>query len=267
MPAVMTVISPAKTLDFETPVAVGTSTEGRFNQEAAKLVDILRTCTVADLKGMMSLSDALASLNVERFSQWQLPMATERSKQALLAFKGDVYTGLDATTLTAGQLRQAQEQVRILSGLYGLLRPMDRILPYRLEMGTRLSNPRGSNLYDWWSDSLTRTLDDDLRKAGAKTLVNLASTEYFKAVKPKQLSVPVVVPEFRDLKNGQYKMISFFAKKARGMMVRFILENDLQSVDDLKAFDSAGYRFDAERSTANRWQFLRDEVSSYPNTH
>lgn len=260
MPAVMSVISPAKKLDFETVAPVDKVTEGRFNQEAAELVDMLRTCTVGDLQGLMSLSESLASLNVERFSQWQLPMDPAQSKPALFAFIGDVYQGLEATTLTPPQVVQAQDQVRILSGLYGLLRPLDRILPYRLEMGTRLSNPRGRNLYDWWGDALTATLADDVRKAGAKTLVNLASNEYFKAVRPGLLPVPVVTPEFRDFKNGQYKMISFYAKKARGLMVRYMLERDIGSVEDLKAFNWAGYRFDAERSTAERWQFLRDEV-------
>lgn len=260
MPAVMSVISPAKKLDFETSAPVDTVTEGRFNQDAAELVDVLRTCTVGDLQGLMSLSESLASLNVERFSRWQMPMDPAHSKQALFAFKGDVYQGLEADTLSPVQIQQAQVQVRILSGLYGLLRPLDRILPYRLEMGTRLSTPRGRSLYDWWGDSLTDALADDARKAGAKTLVNLASNEYFKAVKPKRLPLPVVTPEFRDLKNGQYKIISFYAKKARGLMVRYMLEQDITSVEDLKAFDWAGYRFDAERSTAERWQFLRKEV-------
>ncbi|MEX2320846.1 MAG: YaaA family protein, partial [Saccharospirillum sp.] len=167
MPAVMTVISPAKKLDFETVAPVDKVTEGRFNQEAAELVDMLRTCTVGDLQGLMSLSESLASLNVERFSQWRLPMDPAQSKQALFAFMGDVYQGLEATTLTPTQVEQAQDQVRILSGLYGLLRPLDRILPYRLEMGTRLSSPRGRNLYDWWGDTLTTTLADDVRKASA----------------------------------------------------------------------------------------------------
>jgi cytoplasmic iron level regulating protein YaaA (DUF328/UPF0246 family) len=260
MSAVMTVISPAKKLDFETPAPVNTATEGRFNQQAAELVDLLRTCSVGDLQGLMSLSESLATLNVERFSEWQLPMKRALSKQALFAFQGDVYQGLDASGLTVRELQKAQGQVRILSGLYGLLRPMDLILPYRLEMGTRLSNPHGRNLYDWWGNSLSETLASDLRKAGAKTLVNLASNEYFKVIKPRLLPVPVITPEFRDLKNGQYKMISFYAKKARGMMVRYILEQDIQSVDDLKGFDLGGYRYNAERSTDERWQFLRDEV-------
>nr|WP_028669806.1 peroxide stress protein YaaA [Saccharospirillum impatiens] len=256
----MSVISPAKKLDFETPAPVNTVTEGRFNQDAAELVDVLRTCTVGDLQGLMSLSESLASLNVDRFSRWQLPMDPAQSKQAMYAFVGDVYQGLEATTLTPLQVERAQAQLRILSGLYGLLRPLDRILPYRLEMGTRLSNARGRTLYDWWGDSLTSALANDVRKSGAKTLVNLASNEYFKAVRPKQLPVPVVTPEFRDLKNGQYKIISFYAKKARGLMVRYMLEHDVDSVEDLKAFNWAGYRFDAERSTTDRWQFLRDEV-------
>lgn len=259
MHPLMTVISPAKTLDFETPAPTSTSTRCRFESEAADLVDIMRTYTTADLQSMMSLSEKLARLNVERFSQWRLPMPQADSKQAIFAFKGDVYSGLDAESLSQPQFEKAQQTVRILSGLYGLLRPLDRILPYRLEMGARLKTDRGGNLYDWWGEELTRTLDKDLRDNESEALINLASNEYFKAINPKKLSVPVVVPEFRDWKNGRYKMISFYAKKARGMMVRYILDNDLRHVEDLKAFDVAGYRFDPEQSTDTRWQFLRDE--------
>lgn len=262
MHPLMTVISPAKTLDFVTPAPTSASTQCRFESQSADLVDQLRTHTAGDLQALMSLSEKLAQLNVERFSQWRLPMPEGRSKQALFAFKGDVYTGLQAETLSKSQVKKAQQVVRILSGLYGVLRPLDRILPYRLEMGARLQTERGSNLYQWWGDELTQTLNQDLRDNGAKVLINLASHEYFKAIQPRHLSVPVVVPEFRDWKNGQYKMISFFAKKARGMMVRYILDNDLRKVEDLKSFDIAGYRYDAERSTENRWQFLRDEQSA-----
>jgi len=258
----MAVISPAKTLDFETPAMTDKSTEFRFADEAAELVDVLRTYSVNDLRELMSLSDKLASLNAERFSQWQLPFDPLRSKQALLAFQGDVYTGLDAATLSEAAFDRVQDRLRILSGLYGLLRPLDRILPYRLEMGTRLPTERGSNLYQWWGSQLTETLNADIRANETQALVNLASNEYFKAIQPKQLSVPVIVPEFRDWKNGQYKMISFYAKKARGLMVRYMLENDVRRVEDLKGFDLDGYCFDASRSTETRWQFLRDESGS-----
>ena len=257
--SVMSIISPAKTLDFETTATTSISTDCRFLEEAADLVDVLRPYSRADLQALMSLSPKLAELNVERFSRWRLPMPESESKQALLAFKGDVYTGLEAETLDRAGLENAQRHLRILSGLYGLLRPLDRILPYRLEMGTRLPTERGKNLYQWWGDRLTERLNTDLHENGARTLVNLASNEYFKAVNPKKLAVPVVVPEFRDWKNGRYKMISFFAKKARGRMVRFMLDNDIRSVDDLKAFDLDGYRFDPATSTETRWQFIRDE--------
>ncbi len=256
---VMTVISPAKTLDFETPSITRVSSQCRFEEDAADLIDLLRQYSVADLQAMMSISQKLAELNAERYSRWQLPMSNRESKQALLAFKGDVYTGLDAETLSKPSLKKAQSQVRILSGLYGLLRPMDRILPYRLEMGTRLPSERGGNLYQWWGDRITAQLEADMRENGAKVLVNLASNEYFKAVDPRQLSVPVITPEFRDWKNGRYKMISFFAKKARGLMVRFMLENKIRRVEDLKTFNLAGYRFDPAGSTELRWQFIRDE--------
>lgn len=258
----MAVISPAKTLDFESPAITDQSTEFRFADEAAQLVDVLRTYSVSDLRELMSLSEKLASLNVERFSQWQWPFDPQRSKQALLAFQGDVYTGLDAATLGKKAFGKVQDRLRILSGLYGLLRPLDRILPYRLEMGTRLPTERGNNLYQWWGNQLTDTLAADIRSNETQALVNLASNEYFKAIQPKRLPVPVIVPEFRDWKNGQYKMISFFAKKARGLMVRYMLENDIRRVEDLKGFDLDGYRFDASRSTETRWQFLRDQSHS-----
>lgn len=255
----MTVISPAKTLDFDTPAPHSVSTTCRFESEAAALVDRLRTLTVGDLQALMSISEKLAEVNAQRFSEWRLPMPEKDSKQAIFAFKGDVYAGLEADTLSRPQVEKAQSTMRILSGLYGLLRPLDRILPYRLEMGTRLSVGDAKNLYQWWGDKLTRTLDQDIHDTGAQALVNLASIEYFKAIDPDQLSVPVITPEFRDWKNGRYKMISFFAKKARGMMVRYILDRDLRRVEDLKEFDRAGYRFDAEGSTETRWVFLRDE--------
>ena len=258
----MAVISPAKTLDFDSPAITDQSTEFRFADEAAELVDVLRTYSVNDLRELMSLSEKLASLNVERFSQWQWPFDPQRSKQALLAFQGDVYTGLDVQTLSKNAFARVQDRLRILSGLYGLLRPLDRILPYRLEMGTRLPTDRGTNLYQWWGNQLTDTLAADIRANETQALVNLASNEYFKAIQPKQLPVPVIVPEFRDWKNGQYKMISFFAKKARGLMVRYMLENDIRRVEDLKGFDLDGYSFDASRSTETRWQFLRDQSRS-----
>lgn len=255
----MAVISPAKTLDFDTPAVTKQTSEIRFADQAADLIDVLRSYSVNDVRALMSLSEKLAELNVERFSNWQWPMPAQRSKQAVLAFKGDVYTGLDAETLGKAGLARAQQRLRILSGLYGLLRPLDQILPYRLEMGTRLPTERGRNLYDWWGTTLTETLDADMRASETQALVNLASNEYFKAIQPKRLSVPVIVPEFRDWKNGQYKMISFYAKKARGLMVRYMLDNDIRKVEDLKGFDLDGYRFDAARSTEQRWQFLRDE--------
>ncbi|MHA7878179.1 MAG: peroxide stress protein YaaA [Saccharospirillum sp.] len=261
MSALMTVISPAKTLDFDSPSTTETATEIRFPQESSRLVDLLRACSAADLRGLMSISSQLAELNVQRFSQWQWPMPEGQAKQAVLAFQGDVYTGLDAASLTEAQLARAQEQLRILSGLYGLLRPLDRILPYRLEMGTALASDRGRNLYQWWGDQITERLKQDMADTGANVLINLASNEYFKAIRPAALEAPVVTPEFRDYKNGQYKIISFFAKKARGMMVRYILEQSVDRVEGLKEFTLGGYRFDPERSDERRLCFLRDEAN------
>ena len=259
MSALMMVISPAKTLDFEQPSTTEIATEIRFPEESSALIDLLRHCTVADLRGMMSISSQLAELNVQRFSDWQWPMPEGKSKQAIFAFQGDVYTGLDANSLTEMQVQQAQRQLRILSGLYGLLRPLDKILPYRLEMGTPLSNERGRNLYQWWGDQITELLTNDMEQEGARVLVNLASNEYFKAINKSRLPTAVVTPEFRDYKNGQYKIISFFAKKARGMMVRYILEHGIDRVDGLKTFNVAGYRYDPQRSDEKRICFLRDE--------
>lgn len=259
MSALMMVISPAKTLDFEQPSSTEIATQIRFPDESARLIDLLRRCTVADLRGLMSISSQLAELNVQRFSDWQWPMPSDRSKQAVLAFQGDVYTGLDAASLSEAQLKQAQSQLRILSGLYGLLRPLDNILPYRLEMGTALSSERGRNLYQWWGNQITDLLAQDMQQEGASVLVNLASNEYFKAISTGRLSTPVITPEFRDYKNDQYKIISFFAKKARGMMVRYILEQGVDRVEGLKDFNMAGYRYDARRSDEKRICFLRDE--------
>lgn len=259
MSALMMVISPAKTLDFDQPPTTEVATEIRFPEESAKLIDLLRHCTVADIRGLMSISSQLAELNVQRYSDWEWPMPQGLAKQAILAFQGDVYTGLDAASFSEAQLQEAQRQVRILSGLYGLLRPLDKILPYRLEMGTALASERGRNLYQWWGDQITDQLLQDMQEAGAAVLVNLASNEYFKAINKGRLSMPVITPEFRDYKNGQYKIISFFAKKARGMMVRYVLEHGIDRIEGLKDFKMAGYRYDPQRSDDKRICFLRDE--------
>lgn len=255
----LAVISPAKTLDFDNEAPVDTVTDYRFGDAAQSLVEVMKGKTAADLKAMMKISDKLADLNVQRFQQWTPNMTAGNSKAALFAFKGDVYTGLSAETLTETQIHQAQKSVRILSGLYGLLRPLDRIQPYRLEMGTRVQTDAGQNLYDFWGDRITDLLNEDIRQEGSEVLINVASEEYFKAVKPSRLSCPVITPVFKDEKNGQYKIISFFAKKARGMMIRYLLEASPKSLEDIKAFNYAGYQYSGIDSTETEWVFKRPE--------
>jgi cytoplasmic iron level regulating protein YaaA (DUF328/UPF0246 family) len=259
MVKLLAVISPAKTLDFETDSPVTESTEYRFPEDAQSLVDLLKTQSVKDIQKLMKLSENLAELNVQRYHDWQPVMTEGNSKQALFAFKGDVYTGLSAETLELPQISHAQEKLRILSGLYGLLRPLDRMQPYRLEMGTRLKNERGANLYDFWGDKITRALSADLKASQSEYLVNLASGEYYKAVKEAQLPVPVITPNFLDEKNGEYKIISFFAKKARGLMVRYILDQNPKTLDSLKAFNYAGYKYSEQDSDEFNWVFKRPE--------
>lgn len=259
MVKLLAVISPAKTLDFETESPVSDSTEYRFPEEAQTLIEQLKKLSANQVKKLMKLSDNLAELNVQRFNDWQPVMNEANSKQALFAFKGDVYTGLSAETLETTQIFAAQEKLRILSGLYGLLRPLDRMQPYRLEMGTKLKNQQGTNLYDFWGDKISKLLAEDLEQHGADYLVNLASGEYYRAVKEAQLPVPVITPIFKDEKNGEFKIISFFAKKARGLMVRYILDQNPQTLDSLKAFNYAGYEYSEQDSDGLNWVFKRPE--------
>lgn len=254
----LTVISPAKTLDYETPATTQTHTLPQFTEHSAELIGVLNQLSVQDVAELMKLSDKLASLNVARFGSWQPEFSFDNAKQAILAFKGDVYTGLDAETLSESQLSFAQQHLRILSGLYGLLSPLDLMQPYRLEMGTKLSNPRGKDLYQFWGSLLTEHLNTLLADEPSATLVNLASNEYFKAVQTKKLNARVVTPVFKDKKNGQYKIISFYAKKARGLMVRYILDNAINEPEALKGFDYEGYYFVQEESSDDTWVFLRD---------
>ena len=207
----------------------------------------------------MSLSDKLASLNVARYGSWERESTPQNAKQALLAFKGDVYTGLNAEDFNADDFAFAQQHLRMLSGLYGLLRPLDLMQPYRLEMGTKLSNPRGKDLYTFWGERISQWLNDDLAAQGDQVLLNLASQEYFGAVKPKALNARVIDTVFKDRKNGQYKIISFYAKKARGLMARYVIKERLQDPEGLKDFNLDGYRFDAASSSDNQLVFLRDE--------
>nr|WP_132700623.1 peroxide stress protein YaaA [Reinekea marinisedimentorum] len=255
----LAIISPAKKLDFETESPVSDATDFRFAEEAQALIAHLRDYSTDEIKKLMKLSDALASLNAERYASWHPVMTEQNSKQALFAFKGDVYTGMSADTFTQQQITDAQSKLRILSGLYGLLRPLDRIQPYRLEMGTKLKTEQGSNLYQFWGSKLTDQLNLDIDEVQADMLINLASNEYFSAVQADRVKVPVITPVFKDEKNGEYKIRSFFAKKARGMMVRYILDESPTSEEALKKFNYGGYQFEPAESNATTWVFKRPE--------
>ena len=254
----LTVISPAKTLDFDTPPTTRRSTQPQFLQRASELVEDAQRMSPQDIRGLMGVSENIAALNHARFMNWGTPFTLDNAKQSVLAFRGDVYTGLEADTLSAGQLNFAQKHLRILSGLYGLLRPLDLMQPYRLEMGLKFANRGGDNLYQFWGDEITRSLNGQLKKSGSAVLVNLASNEYFRAVQPGALDAEVVTPVFKDLKNGKYKIISFYAKKARGQMARFILERELNEAAGLKKFRVDGYRYNRAESTARELVFTRD---------
>lgn len=254
----LTVISPAKTLDFETPPHTRKATQPQFIDRAAELVEDARGLSPEDIRELMGVSENIAELNHARFMNWAQPFSLDNAKQAVLAFRGDVYTGLDADTLSAGQLGFAQKHLRILSGLYGLLRPLDLMQPYRLEMGLKFANRGGRNLYEFWGSELTSALNASLKKSGSPVLVNLASNEYFRAVKARELEAEVITPVFKDLKNDRYKVISFFAKKARGQMARYIIEQELDDVAGLKKFRRDGYRYNAKESTARELVFTRD---------
>jgi len=237
---VLTVISPAKTLDYETPATTRQATQPAFLSRASELVEDARRLTPGDIQSLMGVSESIANLNHERFMNWHPEFTPQNAKQALLAFKGDVYTGLAAETLDAKGLKFAQKHLRILSGLYGLLRPLDLMQPYRLEMGLRFNNRAGKNLYEFWGNDISDAVQADLKKSGSPLLINLASNEYFKSVNAKTLDAEIITPVFKDLKQGKYKMISFFAKKARGLMARFIIDHQLNDPEGLKEFDCVG---------------------------
>ncbi|HEY7884350.1 MAG TPA: peroxide stress protein YaaA [Cellvibrionaceae bacterium] len=253
------VISPAKTLDFDAPAITRKISTPEFLSQSTELIEQLKALSPADISSLMGISDKLGLLNFDRYHAWQTPFTQNNAKQAILAFKGDVYTGLEAETFSAADFTFAQKQLRILSGLYGLLKPLDLIQPYRLEMGTRFANSLGENLYQFWGDTLTDALNQQLPKRGERVLVNLASNEYFKAVNIKALDARVITPVFKDWKNGQYKIISFFAKKARGMMSAYSVKHRLSDPEGLKSFNVAGYAWQPELSSPNQWVFTRRE--------
>mgnify|MGYP003679990500 CR=1 FL=1 len=249
------VISPAKTLDFETAPNTQSCSQPRFLSQSQQLIDELKDLSTADIASLMKLSDKLAALNMARFQIWQKPFNLENAKQAMLAFRGDVYTGLDADTLDEAGLEFAQQHLRILSGLYGVLRPLDLMQPYRLEMGTKFANKKGKDLYQFWGSQLRESIESELQDG---VLINLASNEYFKALEAKKVKARIITPVFKDWKNDQYKIISFYAKKARGLMSRYIIDHKINLPENIKDFDSDGYRFSPEMSDTDEWVFLRD---------
>jgi cytoplasmic iron level regulating protein YaaA (DUF328/UPF0246 family) len=253
------VVSPAKTLDYESPLVTSKYTQPELIDHSAQLIDVCRQLTPADISALMKVSDKIAGLNVARFEQWSPTFTLDNARPAILAFKGDVYTGFEAETLSDAGFEHAQQHLRMLSGLYGVLKPLDLMQPYRLEMGTRLGNPRGANLYQFWGDIITDKLNQALKEQGDDVLINLASNEYFKAVNPKKLKGSIITPVFKDCKKGQYKVISFYAKKARGMMARYIIDKQISSVEQLAQFDSAGYYFVEQESSATELVFKREE--------
>lgn len=253
----LTVISPAKTLDFESEPTTQLHTQPHFVEDSEKLIRKLRTISRKKLRELMSISKPLAELNHQRYLDWEPHFSPENSKQAVLAFKGDVYLGLEAETFTEEDFEFAQNHLRILSGLYGILRPLDLIRPYRLEMGIRLPVRRKKNLYEFWNTRLTDAVNEVLEGMEEKTLVNLASNEYFNAIQPAKVNGTVVSPVFKDWKNGDYKIISFFAKKARGRMSSWMIRHRVDRVEALKDFDLDGYGYAEDLSDEKNWVFTR----------
>lgn len=255
----LTVLSPAKTLDYESPLPAVEATQPRLLDHSEELIARARQLSPAQIASLMKVSDKIAHLNAERFNDWQRPFTADNARPAAFAFKGDVYTGMAIDQFGPTELQAAQQRLRILSGLYGVLRPLDLMQPYRLEMGTRLDNKRGQNLYEFWGEIITNQLRADLEAADTDILVNLASNEYFKSVQPKQLPGPVIEPVFQDQKNGRYKVISFYAKKARGRMAAWIVREGARTPEDLEQFDEDGYRYHPESSTPEKPVYRRAE--------
>jgi uncharacterized protein len=249
------VISPAKSLNFEKLLPTKEHSEALFLKEARQVHKVLMQKSPAALSELMDISDKLAELNWKRNQDWKTPFTTENARPAIFAFDGDVYTGLNAYTIPSEKLEDLQDSLRILSGLYGLLKPLDLMQAYRLEMGTKLPIGESKNLYEFWKPIVTKALNKELLEG--ELFINLASNEYFSAVDVKALKVPVITPEFKDYKNGKLKIISFFAKKARGLMVRYIIDTNVKTVEDLKGFNYEGYQFDANLSKGNHLVFTR----------
>ena len=253
----LAILSPAKTLDYETPLKTKLNSQPIYGRESNHLIKTLRTFEPFEVASLMKISDKLADLNHKRYVEWRNKPAESKTRPAALAFKGDVYQGLEAESFNDNDLKFAQRHLRILSGLYGLLRPLDVIQPYRLEMGTKLKTSKGQNLYDYWGTKLTNGLNEALKESKEGTLVNLASNEYFGAVQPKLLEGSLLNIGFKEKRNGQLKFVSFSAKKARGLMAKFIIKERLKNPDDLKNFDLEDYKFNKKLSRELDWTFSR----------
>lgn len=249
------VLSPAKSLNFERELPTTKTTESCFLKESERLNKLLKKKSARSLSKLMNISPALGQLNYERNQNWELPFTSENARQAFYAFSGDVYRGLDAYTIPVDKLYKVQDTVRIISGLYGILKPMDLMQPYRLEMGTKFPVGKNKNLYAFWKKKITQSLNDEL--ADDELFLNLASNEYFKAIDTKALKVPVVTAAFKDLKNGEYKTIMTFAKLARGYMTRYVIDTNAKTIDDLKGFNYEGYGYSEAMSSANELVFVR----------
>ncbi len=249
------VLSPAKSLDFETKLPTSKSTEAQFLSSSERLNKLLKKKSAKSLSKLMSISDALGQLNYERNQEWELPFTKDNARPAIYAFNGDVYRGLDAYTIPNDKIGQVQDKVRILSGLYGVLKPLDLIQPYRLEMGTKLPVGRNKNLYEFWKKDIVKALNEELKEG--ELFLNLASNEYFKAVDTKKLKVPVITIDFKEFKNGDYKMIGIFAKLARGLMARYIIDTNAETLDDIKGFNYEGYGFSDALSDEHNLVFTR----------
>jgi len=249
------VLSPAKSLNFEAKLPTNKTTESCFLKESERLNRLLKKKSARSLSKLMSISPALGQLNYERNQEWQLPFSKDNARQAIYAFSGDVYRGLDAYTIPKDRLKKVQNTIRIISGLYGILKPLDLIQPYRLEMGTKFSVGKNKNLYEFWKQKITQTLNDDLEDN--ELFLNLASNEYFKAIDVKALKVPVINTIFKEFKNGEYKMIAIFAKLARGYMTRYIIDTNANTIDDIKGFNYEGYGFSEAMSTETELVFVR----------
>lgn len=251
------VISPAKKLDYKTKSNTNLYTLPKLTHLSQELIEELRTRSIEDLTKLMNISYGLAEINLKRFKQWTLPFNTKNAKQAILAFNGDVYDNINAKKFSETQFQEAQNSIRIISGLYGLLKPLDLIQPYRLSMGTKLNTKKGKNLYEFWQDTITNELNKSLTETNNNTIINLASHEYFKAIKTQKLNAKIIEIAFKETKNGIYRVVSFYAKKARGLMTKFIVTNKIKKIDDLKNFTDENYCFDPKQSTETKLVFVR----------